>query len=114
MISGREVAEYLRVHLHKNVGKWLSEAGSSRTAEESVAAAFVATDVECSKAGDYSSGSTACVCIVRTQGPRRYVVTANCGDARAVLCADGRAVRLSKVRRAEGVWPQRSVHWSRV
>ena len=43
------------------------------------------------------------VCIVRRAGGARCVYTANCGDARAVLCHAGLAVRLSKVRCAVGL-----------
>jgi hypothetical protein len=55
------------------------------------------SDMECAKVEDPNSGSTAVVCIVRTVGPKKYLYTANCGDARAVLCRNGRAQRLSKV-----------------
>jgi protein phosphatase PTC1 len=97
--GGRNVAEFLRLHLHVNVEKELRSKGD-RSVEECLKAAFLVTDMACSATGEQASGSTAVVCIVRRQGPKRYVYTANCGDARAVLCHDGNAVRLSKVRPA--------------
>ena len=100
--GGRNVAEFLRLHLHVNVEKELRSKGD-RSVEECLKAAFLVTDMACSATGEQASGSTAVVCIVRRQGPKRYVYTANCGDARAVLCHDGNAVRLSKVRAASAM-----------
>ena len=97
--GGRNVAEYLRLHLHNNVERELREKGD-RTVEECLRAAFVVTDVECRDTGEQASGSTAAVCIVRQHGAKRYVYSANVGDARSVLCHAGVAVRLSKVREA--------------
>ncbi len=96
--GGRNVAEFVRLHLHVNVEKELRGKGD-RSLEECLKAAFLATDMECSMTGEQASGSTAAVCIIRRQGAKRYVYTANAGDARAVLCHAGMAVRLSKVRR---------------
>jgi serine/threonine protein phosphatase PrpC len=97
--GGRNVAEFLRLHLHVNVEKELRAKGD-RSVEECLKSAFLTTDMACNATGEQASGSTAVVCIVRRQGQKRYVYTANCGDARAVLCHDGTAVRLSKVRLA--------------
>ena len=97
--GGRNVAEYLRLHLHNNVERELREKGD-RSVEECLRAAFVLTDVECHDTGEQASGSTAVVCVVRRQGAKRYVYTANVGDARAVLCHAGVAVRLSKDHKA--------------
>jgi serine/threonine protein phosphatase PrpC len=97
--GGRNVAEYLRLNLHNNVEKELRAKGD-RSVEECLKAAFIATDMECSQTGEQASGSTSVVCMVRRQGPKRYVYTANCGDARAVLCHAGVAVRLSKDHKA--------------
>lgn len=92
--GGRNVAEFLRLHLHVNVEKELLKKGD-RSVEECLKSAFLITDLECAATGEQASGSTAVVAIIRRQGPKRYVYTANCGDARAVLCHSGLAVRLS-------------------
>lgn len=63
-------------------------------------AAFLLTDTEGNASNEMAAGATAVACIVRRSGSSRYVYTANCGDARAVLCHDGRAVRLSKDHKA--------------
>ena len=97
--GGRNVAEFIRLHLHVNVEKELRIKGE-RSVEECLKAAFSVTDMEASLTGEQASGSTAAVCVIRKQGPKRYVYTANCGDARAVLCHGGVAVRLSKDHKA--------------
>ena len=95
--GGRNVAEFLRLHLHVNVENELKLKGD-RSVEECLRAAFLYTDIMCHGTGEQASGSTAVVCLVRRDAAARYVYTANCGDARAVLCQRGGAVRLSKVR----------------
>jgi protein phosphatase PTC1 len=97
--GGRFTAEFLRTHLHDNVERELRVKGA-RSVEECLKAAFLMTDIECAKAAEPASGSTAALCIVRRTGPKRYVYTANCGDARAVLCHGGTAVRLSMDHKA--------------
>ena len=92
--GGRNVAEFLRLHLHLNIERELQKKGD-RSVEECLKSAFLITDLECAATGEQASGSTAVVTIIRRQGQKRYVYTANCGDARAVLCHSGLAVRLS-------------------
>jgi hypothetical protein len=48
--GGRNVAEFLRLHLHVNVEKELKGKGD-RTVEECIKTAFVVTDIECSTTG---------------------------------------------------------------
>lgn len=97
--GGRNVAEFLRLHLHNNVEKELRSKGD-RNVEECLKSSFLITDVECSGTGEQASGATSVVSIIRKQGSKRYVYTANCGDARSVLCHAGVAVRLSKDHKA--------------
>ena len=97
--GGRNVAEFLRLHLHVNVERELQVKGD-RSVEECLRAAFLYTDLSCHATGEQASGSTSVVCIVRRAGGARCVYTANCGDARAVLCHGGGAVRLSKDHKA--------------
>ena len=79
--GGRNVAEFLRLHLHVNVERELMRKGD-RSVEECLKAAFLITDLECASTGEQASGSTAAVCIVRRSGHKRYVYSANAGDAR--------------------------------
>jgi len=97
--GGDGVANYLASHLHDNVEAEFRAKGG-RAAEECLKTAFLFTDVQCAKHLKRDSGSTAVVCVVRSAGAKQYVFTANCGDARAVLCHDGAAVRLSKDHKA--------------
>jgi serine/threonine protein phosphatase PrpC len=97
--GGRNVAEFLRLHLHVNVERELQVKGD-RSVEECLRAAFLYTDLSCHATGEQASGSTSVVCIVRRAGAARCVYTANCGDARAVLCHGAAAVRLSKDHKA--------------
>jgi protein phosphatase PTC1 len=97
--GGRTVASFLKGRLHENAICVLNEK-THKSVEECMRTSFLMTDIECAKKGEAASGSTAVVCIVRNVGAKRYIYTANCGDARAVLCHDGMAVRLSKDHKA--------------
>lgn len=104
--GGRTVAKYLQKHLHETIAAELHDK-DARSVEECLKTAFLMTDIECAKTGEAASGSTAIVCIVRKEPPKapgkpwkRYVFTANCGDARAVLCHKGVGVRLSHDHKA--------------
>lgn len=94
--GGRNVAEYLRLHLHVNVQRELQSKGD-RDVEECLSAAFLTTDMECLATGEKASGATAAVALIRKYEDRTYVYTANCGDSRVVLAQDGKAIRLTKV-----------------
>ncbi|KAL7746404.1 mgpp2cl-1, protein phosphatase 2C-like protein 1 [Sorochytrium milnesiophthora] len=55
---------------------------------------FVAVDQQL-KDKKIHSGCTAVVCFLQAQSDKRVLFTANAGDARAVLCRNGQAIRLS-------------------
>jgi protein phosphatase PTC1 len=93
--GGRNIAEFLRLHLHLNIEKELQQKGD-RSIEECLSAAFLITDLEANATGEQAAGSTAAVCIVRRQGNKRYIYSANCGDARSVLMHNSNGIRLSK------------------
>uniref|UniRef100_A0A7S1CBR4 PPM-type phosphatase domain-containing protein n=1 Tax=Bicosoecida sp. CB-2014 TaxID=1486930 RepID=A0A7S1CBR4_9STRA len=113
--GGREVAEYLKDNLASLVEKEMGErhtAGGAgrpavggdagkRSVEECLSSAFYFADIKAKALyGSSAAGATACTCFVKTSGRDKYVYTANCGDARAVLCAKGVARRLSKDHKA--------------
>jgi len=86
------------MHLALNVAQEI-DSKRHRNVEDAFSAAFLVTDIKCQKAlGDTAAGSTAVAVLVRLVGNKLWAVTANCGDARAVLCVNGSAVRLSCVR----------------
>jgi len=93
--GGREVAEYLKMHLGENLAREVASK-KHKSMDDAFNAAFLVTDIKCQTAlRDCAAGSTAVACLVRMVGQKRYVFTANCGDARAVLCRNGAAERLS-------------------
>ena len=61
----------------------------------------LSADIAANETKEQASGATAVVCIVRQSGASRYVYAANCGDARAVLCHNGTAVRLTRDHKAD-------------
>jgi len=84
--GGKEAADFaaesLHVHLERELGN-----PANGTMEESLTNAFLATDLEISKAGIHKSGATAVAAFVKCgEGGTRTLYAANAGDARAVLC----------------------------
>ena len=53
--GGRNVAEFLRLHLHVNVERELARKGD-RSVEECLKAAFLITDMECASTGEQVGG----------------------------------------------------------
>lgn len=91
-------ARYLKMHLGENLAREVASK-KHKSMDDAFNAAFLVTDIKCQTAlRDCAAGSTAVACLVRMVGQKRYVFTANCGDARAVLCRNGAAERLSLVR----------------
>ena len=94
---GKETAEYVRDHLHENLIIAMNNPDLNST-EKQLEYAFYMTDIESKNAGVKNSGST-CVCVVlRNEGDKRVLYSANAGDSRSVLYSSGRTQRLSKVR----------------
>lgn len=90
----------VREVLHKHV--WLSMKKSKGgffkcDMDKAFKEAYEATDkkiLEVTKASD-KSGSTAVSAVIQRRGKERYIFTANAGDARIVLCRDGKGERLT-------------------
>ena len=102
--GGRDMALYLETELEKQIAAEI-KAKPDGSVEECLASAFLLTDMESHKEGleKSGSGSTAVVCLLRTgeagrvaeEEGKKYLYAANCGDARAVLCNGGTALRAS-------------------
>jgi len=91
--GGRGAVEYVAKNLHKHLVEQLSQQSSVK---EALKQSFLITDKGISDSSIQFSGTTAVVLLIRKdQEGRRVLYSANCGDARAVLCRDGKAFRLS-------------------
>ena len=100
--GGKDVADYLTVHLHRNifeilkagllsVGHLFPDRFPIHTAEyEAIFAAFLKTDEDLRTKGFYG-GACAITALIKD----RIIYVANLGDCRAVLCRKGEAVELS-------------------
>jgi len=88
--GGRNAVEYTVDHLHLN---FQEELKTNTDPKEALKQSFLKTDREIGERKIDSSGSTAVVAFIRRTEGKLYV--ANCGDARAVLGASGKASRLS-------------------
>ncbi len=88
--GGRGAVNFVQEHLHANVREQL-ELGLAPA--EAFRAAFLKTDADMAAADVGYSGSTVAAAYLHSD---RVLHTANCGDARIVLCrAGGRAQRLT-------------------
>jgi len=93
--GGRQCVEYVLEHLHKNLLMELEKEPSN--VPEAMMQAFELTDDNMQCSGISTSGCTACCCLLRQEKAfsERVLYTAHVGDARAVLCRKGLAVRLT-------------------
>lgn len=56
---------------------------------------YYETDEQLRRSNILKSGTTSVTCVVRENEGKRTLFCANVGDSRAVLCRDGKAVRLT-------------------
>ena len=89
--GGRGAVNFVQEHLHVNFAEQL-ELGLGMA--EAFKASFLKTDADMEGADVGYSGSTVAAAFVQTLGEgKRMLHTANCGDARIVLCQAGKALR---------------------
>eukprot|EP00924_Labyrinthula_sp_SR-Ha-C_P002500 maker-scaffold_16-snap-gene-6.32-mRNA-1 protein AED:0.14 eAED:0.14 QI:413/0.5/0.66/1/1/1/3/75/294 len=62
---------------------------------DAIVESFSKADVDSAPSGKNNSGSTAAVCLVKTEGGKRTLYTANVGDTRIILARGKESVRLS-------------------
>eukprot|EP00931_Biecheleriopsis_adriatica_P010297 TRINITY_DN111385_c0_g1_i1.p1 TRINITY_DN111385_c0_g1~~TRINITY_DN111385_c0_g1_i1.p1 ORF type:complete len:296 (+),score=68.68 TRINITY_DN111385_c0_g1_i1:42-890(+) len=92
--GGRQCVDYVTEHLHMNLLAELQKAQG--TVPDALIKAFSLTDNNMHASGITSSGCTACCCLLlEEEGNKRTIYTAHLGDARAVICRAGLAVRLT-------------------
>mmetsp|Transcript_48287 Transcript_48287/g.98602 ORF Transcript_48287/g.98602 Transcript_48287/m.98602 type:complete len:258 (-) Transcript_48287:113-886(-) len=95
--GGKEAAEMASSELHKFLAMELE--GNKQSVQQSFVEAYARMDDRLKFDALYM-GATAVTCLIRTEEGKRRLYAANAGDARAVLCRDGKAVRLTKDHKA--------------
>jgi len=93
--GGRHCVDYVTQHLHENLARAVEE--NPTNVPDAFTKAFNVTDRNMQASGINSSGCTACSCLLRAEGDSRIIYTAHLGDARAVICRGGLAVRLTSM-----------------
>uniref|UniRef100_A0A6U2DHD6 PPM-type phosphatase domain-containing protein n=1 Tax=Hemiselmis andersenii TaxID=464988 RepID=A0A6U2DHD6_HEMAN len=111
--GGKEAADIVSCELHHFLREELMN-GGNETVRESFFKAYEKTDERLRFDALYM-GATAVTCMVRREGGVKKLYAANAGDARAVLCRDGTAVRITRDHKAsdseEQVRVQKSGGW---
>jgi len=92
--GGRGAVDYTAKNLHKNLQELL-EANPDMDPSEAMRQSYLLTDKQMAETQIQFSGTTSITALVRKQGDKRMLYMANAGDARAVICRNGKAERLS-------------------
>mmetsp|Transcript_26184 Transcript_26184/g.47236 ORF Transcript_26184/g.47236 Transcript_26184/m.47236 type:complete len:294 (+) Transcript_26184:34-915(+) len=99
--GGRQCVDYVTENLHKNILVEMQKpdpGGVTAGVPDALHRAFSITDANMQASGITTSGCTACCCLLveeMQEKPKRFIFTAHLGDARAVICRSGLAVRLT-------------------
>jgi len=93
--GGKKAADYVKTNLHENILKDMK----SNTTTDALNSAFLSTDRTLKSLGE-KSGCTAAVAIITKKENSRLLYSANCGDARIVLCKNKHGIRLTKDHKA--------------
>jgi serine/threonine protein phosphatase PrpC len=102
--GGRQVMEFVTTNLHEQVLADLNSGDSS--IPDALIRAFRSTDRDMQKQGIVTSGCTACCCLLQETRGVRQIFTAHLGDARAVICRGGLAVRLTSLSDHKATHPE--------
>jgi len=92
--GGRGAVDFTAKTLHKNLLELL-EANPEGDPSEALKQAYLLTDKQMGETQIQFSGTTSISALVRNHGGKRMLFCANAGDARTVLCRNGKAERLS-------------------
>jgi len=98
--GGREAVEYVAQHLHENIEKELKK---HSLVNEAVKQAYMDTDEEIRLHKINYSGTTSVSCLILPENDGKTLYVANCGDARAVLCRNKTAKRLTVDHKASDI-----------
>jgi len=93
--GGRQCVDYVTQNLHENLLQELQKAPGN--VPDAFIRAFSTTDRNMQSSGIHTSGCTACCCLLQEEKATRAIYTAHLGDARAVICRGGLAVRLTSM-----------------
>jgi len=93
--GGRQCVDYVTENLHENLLAELQRA--PHMVIDGFVRAYALTDRNMQASGINSSGCTACSCLLQEENGSRVIYTAHLGDARAVICRGGLAVRLTSM-----------------
>jgi len=93
--GGRATVDFVVRALHLNTACLLSALGPKAPFPEVWEKAYLMTDAQLRRRNILRSGSTSVTCVVRREGGKRMLHTANVGDSRAVLFRGRTAVRLT-------------------
>ncbi|ORY94669.1 phosphatase 2C-like domain-containing protein [Syncephalastrum racemosum] len=92
--AGKSTAEWCGRNFHKTFAECLHR-HETQPVPEILNLAFLEADRQLNESEGKTSGCTAVVAFVQVKGDKRILYTGNVGDARAVLCRKGKAIRLS-------------------
>jgi len=93
--GGRQCVDYVTQMLHDNLLQEIQKAPAN--VPDAFIRAFNITDRNMLASGITTSGCTACCCLLQEEKASRAIYTAHLGDARAVICRGGLAVRLTSM-----------------
>jgi len=103
--GGKEAAIFCSKNLHLVLEEFLSKESENIFSEpervlEILKKTYLETDDRIKISVPSHHGCTSVTCLVVGKGESRFLFTANAGDARAVLCRDGKAIRLTEEHKA--------------
>jgi len=106
--GGKEAANFAAENFHKVFSEELKKVGSAvfdspQDVLQVLRKAYLETDERLKTAVPSHHGCTAVTCLVTGKGDSKYLYAGNVGDARAVLCRDGKAIRLTEEHKASDV-----------
>jgi len=93
--GGRATVDFVVKALHLNTASLMSKLGPKTSFVDVWERAYIMTDAQLRRRNILRSGSTSVTCVVRTEGSKRVLYSANVGDSRAVLIRGRKAVRLT-------------------
>jgi len=106
--GGKEAANFAAENLHKVLSEELKKVGPSIFDKPEdvlpvLRKTFLETDEKLKTAVPSHHGCTAVTCLITGKGDSKYLFSGNVGDARAILCRDGKAIRLTEEHKASDV-----------